>query len=357
MSGGGQQQQPQQQTTQTQSSSGPPAFIQPFLQRGVQKLEDLFNANPNAPKYFPGETIAPFSGETQSAISRLAARGAGGSPVVGSAQQNNYDTTSGKFLDLKSNPYFQDALTASLEPSTRNFNNSVLPAITSQFAMSGRGSSGAHESAVMDSADILARAQAGAGATMGANVYNNERGLQRDAVNAAPALANQDYIDINQLGSAGQTKDNQAQAKIDESIARYNYDNNSQWDYINRYLASVNGGYPGGEYSGTSNTYGMRTTPGSNTFANIFGSGLGLAGLGLQAYSAFSDERLKDDIKPVGKLNDGQTVYSYRYKGDDITQIGLLAQEVEKVRPEAVSVDPASGFKKVHYGVATAGLF
>lgn len=68
----------------------------------------------------------------------------------------------------------------------------------------------------------------------------------------------------------------------------------------------------------------------------------------------FSDERLKTDIAPVGKLNDGQNVYSYRYKGDPRPQIGLLAQEVERVRPEAVHTH-SSGFKMVNYAAATCG--
>ena len=65
----------------------------------------------------------------------------------------------------------------------------------------------------------------------------------------------------------------------------------------------------------------------------------------------FSDERLKEDIKAVGKTYDGQTIYSYKYKGDPRTQIGLLAQEVEKKHPKAVGL--AAGYKTVDYKDAT----
>ena len=65
----------------------------------------------------------------------------------------------------------------------------------------------------------------------------------------------------------------------------------------------------------------------------------------------FSDERLKENIKPIGKTNDGQTIYSYNYKGDHRTQIGLLAQEVEKHHPEAVGL--SGGYKTVDYAKAT----
>ena len=65
----------------------------------------------------------------------------------------------------------------------------------------------------------------------------------------------------------------------------------------------------------------------------------------------FSDERLKENIQKVGETNDGQPIYRYNYKGDKNTQIGLLAQDVEKHHPEAVGL--AGGYKTVNYKKAT----
>ena len=65
----------------------------------------------------------------------------------------------------------------------------------------------------------------------------------------------------------------------------------------------------------------------------------------------FSDERLKTDVKEIGKTNDGQKIYSYKYKGDDRTQIGLMAQDVEKSHPDAVGL--MGGYKTVDYKKAT----
>ena len=42
----------------------------------------------------------------------------------------------------------------------------------------------------------------------------------------------------------------------------------------------------------------------------------------------FSDERLKEDIAPVGELYDGTNVYSYRYKGDHVPRIGVMAHRL-----------------------------
>jgi hypothetical protein len=65
----------------------------------------------------------------------------------------------------------------------------------------------------------------------------------------------------------------------------------------------------------------------------------------------FSDERLKENIEPIGETFDGQKVYSYNYKGEKHKQIGLIAQDVEKKHPDAVGSH--SGYKTVDYGKAT----
>ena len=66
-----------------------------------------------------------------------------------------------------------------------------------------------------------------------------------------------------------------------------------------------------------------------------------------------SDRRVKEDIKQVGETNDGQPIYRFKYKGEDQTHIGLIAQDVEKSHPEAVG--SMGGIKTVDYKKATDG--
>ena len=66
-----------------------------------------------------------------------------------------------------------------------------------------------------------------------------------------------------------------------------------------------------------------------------------------------SDRRVKDDIKQVGKLDNGLPVYSFKYKGSDVTQIGLMADEVKVVNPNAVMTNK-NGFDMVNYAEAVA---
>lgn len=98
----------------------------------------------------------------------------------------------------------------------------------------------------------------------------------------------------------------------------------------------------GSTAGGTSTT----TTPGPNVASQVIG-GLGAVG----SIASISDARLKENIEPVGRLNDGQTIYRYNFKGDPATHIGLLAQEVEGHRPQ--SVKEIDGIKGVDYHDAT----
>jgi len=76
------------------------------------------------------------------------------------------------------------------------------------------------------------------------------------------------------------------------------------------------------------------------------GAGSALTSYALQA----SDIRIKENISQVGSLDNGLPVYLFNYKGNKTPQIGLMAQDVEKVNNEAVvEID---GIKHVYYGKA-----
>jgi hypothetical protein len=73
-----------------------------------------------------------------------------------------------------------------------------------------------------------------------------------------------------------------------------------------------------------------------------------VAGAATGAFIA-SDRRLKTDIEKVGKTDAGLPIYTYKYKGDNKTQMGVMAQDVEKKTPKAVK--EVGGFKAVNYAL------
>jgi hypothetical protein len=66
------------------------------------------------------------------------------------------------------------------------------------------------------------------------------------------------------------------------------------------------------------------------------------------APTASSDRRLKTDVVAVGMLRAGIPLYRFRYIGRDGVFVGVMAQDVLPVVPEAVITD-ASGFMRVDY--------
>lgn len=77
-------------------------------------------------------------------------------------------------------------------------------------------------------------------------------------------------------------------------------------------------------------------------------AGGGMAGAGLGALM-FSDERLKEAIERVGETDDGIPIYKWRYKGETQMHVGPMAQDVEKVKPDAV-LTHESGYKILNLG-------
>jgi len=69
---------------------------------------------------------------------------------------------------------------------------------------------------------------------------------------------------------------------------------------------------------------------------------------GMFAMSA-SDRRVKTNIKQIGITDGGLPVFTYTYKGDNVTRMGVMAQDVEKVHPEAVR--EFNGLKAVDYSL------
>lgn len=83
---------------------------------------------------------------------------------------------------------------------------------------------------------------------------------------------------------------------------------------------------------------------------SLWNIGKGVAATGM---ALFSDERVKHDIKPVGKTFDGMPIYTFKYNGDESgrTHMGLMAQDVEQEKPDAVG--SYEGVKTVDYDKAT----
>ena len=186
------------------------------------------------------------------------------------------------------------------------------------------------------------------GLAVGSEAYNRAMSNMQD--NQNEALNQAAYQSV----LAGQNAYSQ---DLQNQINAGSFGNQAQQNYINQLLSALQGSASGYEkamdkYSAESNaaanSYAARQQAANNRLALINGS-MQAAG---QAAGAMSDIRLKENIKPVGKLDNGLTVYCYNFIGENKPQIGLIAQEVREVKPEAV-VEREDGYLAVRYDIAT----
>ena len=148
---------------------------------------------------------------------------------------------------------------------------------------------------------------------------------------------------------------------LNDQINSASFANQAQANYINLLLNALQNSYSG--YDVAMDKYriqnGMDNRIAQNKFYNQQAQNAAgndfLQSAAQAAATAFlaSDSRLKENLKAVGKLDNGLTVYCFNFKGSSIPQIGLLAQEVQQFKPEAV-IEGTDGFLCVRYDIATA---
>jgi hypothetical protein len=61
-----------------------------------------------------------------------------------------------------------------------------------------------------------------------------------------------------------------------------------------------------------------------------------------------SDIRAKHDIVLLGHLDNGLGFYRFSYNGSDKAYVGVMAQEVQTIKPEAVARG-SDGYLRVNY--------
>ena len=105
------------------------------------------------------------------------------------------------------------------------------------------------------------------------------------------------------------------------------------------------------QLQGLSSVLNAQTQTYINTNDSLLGDLGGVLGGGAAAYTAFSDRRLKENIKEVAvDQRTSLTLYEFNYiDRPGTTYVGVMADEVERIYPEAVvEVD---GYLKVNYDI------
>lgn len=316
------------------------------LSSSTGAIPNFGDAGAGAVSKFFNESTAPQAGMLSDAYKTL--------------QGNIGGTASGAELDPYSTPGFGDAINT----MTKDITNRVKGV----YAGSGRDPSGAGSFA-----GTLGRGLTEGISPVIASQYNQNKQNQMNAAgtlfgaggNTASGLTAQQLAELS-AGATGvgmipgltQAYTSPGTAQLGAANASYSQ------PYANLAQMLQQAGMLGGMGSQSSGYGTSTTTQPQSTFGNILGGisggagilgSLGGSGGGIGALSSLmmlSDERAKDDIEEIGTTHDEQPIYRYRYKGSPVTQIGMLAQEVQKRTPDAVG-EMMPGILGVNYRRAT----
>lgn len=320
------------QTTTT--TSKPPEFAVPFIKDLLNRASDLSDQPLSPPLPGAEQRVAPLTTDELLAQNLLRQRGLFGSPEVNAAKGFVIDNVSGAPFDPVTNALVNRAQGDLVD----QFNTNIAPSTAARFQSGGNLDSTAFAETDAAQRFSLARALG----DVDANIRGQARQFALGAAGLAPTLAQEDFRNIAGISTIG--RENRA---LDQAFRDVNFQNIlaardepfQRLDALRSAIASATGGF------GTRTT----TQPSTgNPFLGALGTAAGLASLiptgGASAgalplggffnpgvsMGVLSDRATKEDITDAPEvLDDIKTmpIHSWKYKGDDETRIGPMADD------------------------------
>jgi hypothetical protein len=251
-------------TSQTNNQLDP--TIRPFVEYGLNEAKGLYQTD--TPQYYGGQTYVSPSAQTTTALQQAQNRALAGNPLVPAAQQQQQDVISGNYL--QNNPYFNQALAGAAQGATQNYNDAIANA-QSSLSKAGRYGSNVGADIQNRAANTLSQTLANKYGELAYSNYAGERGMQNQAAQNAPALANADYADIQQLMNVGKTAEDYQKTALQSDIDRFNFEQNKPYQKLSAYLGAAYGA-PTGTVSTTTQSGGGKIVCTAMNQAYGFGS-------------------------------------------------------------------------------------
>ena len=300
--------------TVTTTSQAIPGFIQDQVKQVFGEVENFTPSSAIVPEvagFTPNQTSA------QTLIKNLAT----GSPLAGSKTALDNILTGEFSVSAPLQTLLDDTL-------SKTVNN-----VTSQYSSAGRLGSDAFGTALGEGI------ASGIAPTL-ANALESDASRKLSAVGMMPGILSSELGLLGALSGVGAEERAFNQALLDRPAQTVAAENQANQQRINNLIAAL-GGAP---------------TPTSTTSSKSPSN--------LDAFTAFallassipsSDKRLKTNIKKIGTHSTGLNVYEWEWNAkafilgvDKYPRKGFIAQEVQKVFPEAVFKDQ-NGYLKIDY--------
>lgn len=235
------------QSTNTVEKADPWAPIQPYLLYGAGEAYRLYRQP--GPNLYPGETIVDYSpqelaamgGLTNTSLTQML-------PTASAALAGNQFLSSGAALYPSSNPALRAYMREAVRPVFQSMAETALPAVRS--GASAAGQYGGSRQGIMEALAMDRAMQNASRITSGLASSAYGQGLQAmtKAQAAAPLVMQAGQAPWLALSSVGQAQREMQQAKLDEQVRRYQYQQLLPYEKLAQYLDYITASGGGGQF-------------------------------------------------------------------------------------------------------------
>ena len=294
-----------------------PAYFKEIQERTLRRAED---ASKQPFQTFQGQRVAPLSTGEMQAANVVSQQILPQSGQLGAIGAQTFDAaTAQQYM----NPYENQVIQSALADVQRGYQGQQRNLATSAIGSGafGGGREGV-ERAILGSefqkniGDVSGRLRQ-AGFESGAARFAQDRASQLGAAQAQIGALGGAATGLAQMGDTGRGIE---QANLIEAYRDFVEGQGYEMGQVQQVIGALSGA-PIRTYGEERSGYTGQVLGGPSMFGQVAGAAGALAPF-------FSDIRLKEDIKLVGKSASGINIYNFKYKGDNKTYQGVMAHQV-----------------------------
>lgn len=213
-----------------------PSWQQPYQARGLELAQNQLEMG--APQQYGGQTVVPFSTQTERAMQGIEQRALGGSPLVNQASQYVSGQLAGppasQFSSMV-NPYLDQMFQRAAQNSRAS--------LEGEFARAGRNVNAAAPIRGQQLNDLATQFYGGAFENQQQRALSDilsQRGQQQQALSSVPYLADAPYRDMQALAGVGANVEGLAGRIQQDQRGRFDYEQMAPQLLLDRFVQRAN---------------------------------------------------------------------------------------------------------------------
>lgn len=232
--------------TRSVSQTGLPDFQQPYVDKMMGEASRLYDSP--GPIFFPGSTVADFRPAETLGMNFLQDT-AGQQAAFNETQIAPALGTALTAYRVHENPVVQGMVQGATQPIIQNLREQVLPGIKSGAVASGTQGGSRQAMAESMAMERAAQQAMNTGAGIYGQAYGQGLSSLGQALSLAPSLQQSAYTPGMILSGVGEKERSLEQSRIDEAVARHQYEQNLPYQKLMEYANLIKNPFGGQQIS------------------------------------------------------------------------------------------------------------